>query len=189
MKRDRHGQAEPLTPETYRRIREVFLEESHKLVWDILWFTGERVGAVLQLPVDDVYSDATRKITQPEITFKASTRKDKTTRQVPLHTDLRSRLKAYDPPSSGYLFPGRGEKGHLTHQAYDAAFRRALARCGLDGFGYSLHSPRRGFITRLHTKGMGIKVIQSLTGHQSLAVLSRYIEVSDEMRREAINLI
>lgn len=187
MKRDRHGQAEPITDDIYQRIRNAFLEESHQVIFDILYYTGERISAVLQLAVGDVYQDAITRKVREEITFKAQTRKDKTTRQVPIHKSLKLKLRAFTPPTDGYLFPTAN--GHLLRQSYDAAFRRALVRVGLDKVGYSLHSTRRGFITTLHAKGVPIKTIQTLTGHKSLNTLSRYVDVTDEMKRIAISLL
>ena len=187
MKRDRHGQAEPMTEDVYQTIRDAFLVEAHQIVFDILYYTGERISAVLQLQVSDVYQDAIARKVREEITFKASTRKDKTTRQVPVHKSLKLKLRAFTPASDGYLFPT--PNGHLLRQSYDAAFRRALVRAGLDKVGYSLHSTRRGFITTLHAKGVPIKTIQTLTDHKSLNTLSRYVEVSDEMKRTAISLL
>jgi integrase/recombinase XerD len=64
--------------------------------------------------------------------------------------------------------------------------RRAIDRVGLSGLGYSTHSTRRGFITALHRKGFDVRVIQEITGHRSLTVLSKYIDVSDEQKRSAL---
>ena len=48
------------------------------------------------------------------------------------------------------------------------------------------HSYRRTQLTELHKKGVPLKVVQSLSGHRSLDTLSRYLEVSDDMKRKAI---
>ncbi|MBC7879950.1 MAG: tyrosine-type recombinase/integrase [Anaerolineae bacterium] len=42
----------------------------------------------------------------------------------------------------------------------------------------STHSLRRTAITRLHAVGVGLRTIQRISGHRSLAALQRYIEVS-----------
>jgi len=187
MKRNRFGQAEPITEELYKKLRAKFRTELHQVLFDIAYYTGERWGAILQLKVEDIYKDAVKRILRDEITFRAETRKDKSTRQVPIHPELRMRLRAYQPDSSGWLFPsGILYEGHLTMRAADGAFRRALKRAGLEDMGFSTHSTRRGFITQLHNKGIAVRVIQKLTGHRSLNTLSRYIEVSDEQCRSAI---
>lgn len=189
MKVDRHGKAEPLRFEQYKKLRAGFLTESHKLILDIAYYTGERWGAILRLQVEDVYADPIGRKLHADITYRKNTRKDKETRQCPISSDLSLRLRTYQPPSSGYLFPSPLiSDAHLCDRALDAALRRALERVGMAGLGYSTHSTRRGLINRLHDAGTSIKVIQSITGHKSLAVLSGYIDVSDTQRRNAIEV-
>jgi integrase/recombinase XerD len=189
MKLDRHGKAEPMKFDEYRKIRNGFMLEAHKLILDVGYYTGERWGAILRLQVEDVYSDPIARSVHPDITFRKNTRKDKETRQCPIAQFLKLRLTSYTPPVSGYLFPSPHIAGeHLSDRAADAAFRRALERAGLNELGYSTHSTRRGLINRLHEAGTSLKVIQSITGHKSLTVLSGYIDVSDSQRRHAIEV-
>ena len=185
MKINNHGKAEPIYLDGYRKIREHFHKPHERLFWDIAYYTGERWGAIVQLAVSDVYDDRGKPRTS--ITFKKSTRKDKTTRQVPVSASLALRLKAYDLPHSHWLFPSpRFPDRHIIFRTIDATFRLAIDRAGLSGLGYSTHSTRRGFITSLHRNGIGVRVIQEITGHKSLGVLAGYIEVSDEQKRRAI---
>ena len=60
-------------------------------------------------------------------------------------------------------------------------------RAGISGA--SSHSGRRSFITSLAEKGIGVRVLASLAGHRSIAVTQRYIDVNDEMKRRAVELI
>jgi integrase/recombinase XerD len=189
MKIDRHGKATPLSFTEYNRLRSGFQARSHRLILDIAYYTGERWGAILRLQVADVYSDTRSRTPHADITYRKETRKDNTTRQCPIATALEQRLRIYQPPDAGYLFTSIVKVGeHLSDRAADAAFRRAVERSGLDGLGYSTHSTRRGLINRMHEAGTSIKVIQSITGHKSLAVLSGYIDVSDSQRRHAIEV-
>lgn len=55
--------------------------------------------------------------------------------------------------------------------------------------GASSHSGRRTFITNLAQKGIGVRVLASLSGHRNIAVTQRYIDVNDEMKRNAVELI
>ena len=190
MKIDGHGQSEPINEFSYKRIRKCFRRSDHQLIFDLAYYTGERWGAILKLRVCDIYRDVARRQLHECVTYRASTRKDGETRQVPIHPQLRLHLKTYEPPQVGYLFPSPEIPTQaLGFRAADRALRRALERAGLDKSGYSTHSTRRGFITQLHDKGLSVKVIQSLTGHKSLAVLSRYIEVSEQQRQSAIALL
>lgn len=187
-KKNRHGKSTPISETIYRKIRGKCSREDHQLFLDLAFYTGERVGAIVQLQVRDVYIDPDRRKLQNEITYRASTRKDGTTRQVPIHPQLATRLKAYNPPQSGWLFPGRLPGCHLGVRAIDRMLRRKLAALGLEGDGYSLHGFRRDFVTSLHRNGTDIALIASLTGHRSLQVVRGYIEISEEQRRNAIAL-
>ena len=55
--------------------------------------------------------------------------------------------------------------------------------------GATSHSMRRSFITNLANKGIGVRVLASLAGHRSIAVTQKYIDVNDEMKRNAVELI
>ena len=48
---------------------------------------------------------------------------------------------------------------------------------------------RRTFITQLASKGIGVRVLASLAGHKSIAVTQRYIDVNDDMKRSAVELL
>jgi integrase/recombinase XerD len=190
MKVDRHGKATPLKFDSYLKLRNGLRQESHKLMLDIGYYTGERWGAILRLKVEDVYSDPIARKIHSDITFRKETRKDNTTRQCPIASALALRLEIYQPSIDAYLFPSPYKAdNHLSDRAADAAFRRAIKRAGLTDLGYSTHSCRRGLINRLHDGGISIKVIQSITGHKSLSVLAGYIDVSEEQRRSAIEVV
>ena len=47
---------------------------------------------------------------------------------------------------------------------------------------------RRSFIPNLATKGIGVRVVASLAGHLSIAVTQKYIDVNDDMMRNAVEL-
>jgi len=54
---------------------------------------------------------------------------------------------------------------------------------------YTWHCNRHSFCTELAEKGATAKDIQDLAGHKTIAISARYIHLSDERRRTAINLI
>ena len=192
MKVSRHGQAALLSDAHCSKIRKQ-LENNpqHRLLWDVARWTGERWGAILQLQISDVFTPDGGP--RPQITYRAQTRKasptgKRITRQVPVHSTLREILLAYKLESeSGYLFPSPRNKGSpLGLRAADAMLRTAIAKADLEHVGISTHSTRVTFITNLHSKGISLRVIQQLTGHQDLKVLSRYVVVSPEQARLAI---
>ena len=55
--------------------------------------------------------------------------------------------------------------------------------------GASSHSGRRSFITALSGKGISVRVLAALAGHRSLSSILPYIDASDDMKRQAVELI
>lgn len=186
-----HGQAEILSEKDYLTIRKS-LSGWHQIFWDIACYTGERWGAICQLEVTDVYACTSTATPHEYVTFKARTRKAdpsgrRKTRQVPMHPQLIEKLKAYRPPTDGWLFPSDRRPGqHICFRSADEFLRQALEKTNLSKRGISTHSTRRTLITRLDEKGTALKVIQAVTGHQDLKALSRYVEVAPERVKSAI---
>ena len=85
---------------------------------------------------------------------------------------------------SDYLFPGRLDRSkHLASQTVDMALRRACLKLGIQGA--STHSFRRTALTSASQKGIALRSLQVLSGHSSLEMLQRYIDVTDAQRRAA----
>ena len=59
----------------------------------------------------------------------------------------------------------------------------------LAGIRTSSHSGRRTFATRLNAKGIGMKTIQRLMGHQHISTTALYCDVSDDLLRNAVELV
>ena len=57
---------------------------------------------------------------------------------------------------------------------------------GIDGA--SSHTLRRQFITKLASKGIGIKILATMAGHRSIQVTAKYIDTNPDMLRNAANL-
>ncbi|WP_260436595.1 tyrosine-type recombinase/integrase [Burkholderia sp. Bp9004] len=57
------------------------------------------------------------------------------------------------------------------------------------GAGYSSHTGRRTFASRLLASGHPLETVQILLGHAHLDHVSPYLDVSDRDRREAIAAI
>lgn len=190
MKFMRFGQATPMTKMHFLKIRKCLTIASHVAFLDIAWYTAERPSAILQLQVEDVYSDSVRRSTAARITFRKNTRKMDDTRQTPISQELRAKLRSYKCPVAGWLIPSSiFEDKHLTLRAIDGAFRRAVRRAGLEDYGYSLYSLRRGALTELHRRGFTIREIQAFSGHKSLASLMRYLEVSEEQVEQMVEVL
>ena len=193
-KNNRSGQAALLSESDISKIRRELVNKEHRLFWDVARYTGERWGAICQLQVFDVYSDPYKSKPHLDITFRAATRKaapdgSRQTRQVPVHPSLKEILEAYKSPlDTIWLFPSKSRPGqHISFQAADDFFRKALEKAGLNHKGLSTHSTRRTFITNLYRKGVDLVTLQKITGHRDIKVLRQYIEVSPERVRAAIS--
>ena len=190
MKKNRCGKAAIFSPNEITKIRKAFSVPQHRAIFEIALYTGERMGAICQLKVDDVYRSPS--ILHEVITFPARTRKarpngKRESRQVAIHADLKSFLLSYSAPNEGYLFPGRGgSNSHITYDSVYQYWQHKFLKLGLDHRGFSTHSPRRWFITNLVSNGIDVKTLQQITGHKSTSVLLGYVEENFYAARRAI---
>ena len=161
MKNNRHGKAKVWNPNVIRKMRSRLVVPAQKLIFEISLFTGERVGAIVQLQVNDVFDESGK--VKDYITFLGSTRKSSKhgiaqTRQVTVHPDLKLHLSSYELPSDRYLFPSPNSRSrHITRRAVDKYWRNILRDYGFNGF--STHSSRRWVINQLRSNGTEISVI------------------------------
>jgi integrase/recombinase XerD len=193
-KRKKYGQATILKLADYSKLRQAAWSPSILLLIDLLWFTGERISATLQLEWPDIFIAPGRP--REEILFRAKTRKScngkKRSREVPIHSRLSEILKSYplDPIGSIYLFPSPSDpKKHMSARLADHNLRKLCDLAGLGGLGISTHSFRRTLITRLDEAGVSARVIQEIVGHSSISNTQRYIEVSPRRIKKAIELL
>jgi integrase/recombinase XerD len=56
-------------------------------------------------------------------------------------------------------------------------------------YGCSSHSGRRTFITKLSNKSVPLKVLMEMVGHRNLQTTQRYIDVTADMKRAAVELV
>ena len=185
MKKNRHGKAAIFKSHEIIKIRKALGLGMHRAIFEIALFTGERIGAILQLSVDDVFNhDASLR---EKITFKKRTRKNKdATRQVDIHPDLASFLLSWEHKSDGYLFPSYSSTGHITYNAVYLYWQEIFSKCGLDHRGFSCHSTRRWFITQLVENGTDIATVQQITGHKNTGILLGYVAENEKRRKNAI---
>ena len=187
-KNNRHGKAEILTDDTYKKLKDCLPTSRDRLIIAIAYWTGERMGAIVQIPTDCVYADADRSVPRDRITFPSRTRKGKRdTRQVFVHPVLTEILRGYKPPDRRWLFPSPYNKeAHITLSCVDKMLRRACELAGLSHLGISTHSFRRTLITRLHSEGASVRTIQAITGHRNLGMLAEYIETDEGFLKQTI---
>jgi integrase/recombinase XerD len=201
MKINRHGQAKVLSDKEIQAIlRKGLGEPKYQALFQVMLYTGCRVSEACNLRTGDVYvldeegrvrtsgrKQRQRSAVQEVITFRRADTKGKiSTRSIPTHPLLRDCLEQH-APGEVYVFEGTAPGRAILRRTVDYAFRSAFQTCRIQGA--STHSLRRTAITRLHAMGVGLRTIQRISGHRSLAALQRYIEVSDEQMTAAINLL
>ena len=71
----------------------------------------------------------------------------------------------------------------MTRRNVDYALRDACKKIGIEGV--STHSFRRSALTAASDKGVPLRVLQSISGHSSLEMLQKYLDVKDESKRQA----
>lgn len=77
----------------------------------------------------------------------------------------------------------RGFSANTLRQLINGIYRAA----GIAGA--TSHSGRRGFITTLANHSVGIKTIMELAGHRQLSTTQRYISVTPDQKRKAVELV
>lgn len=155
------------------------------------YYAGLRVGEVASLRYVDIL-DNENKITN-EIRLSDKQTKTKYGRVVFVNEKLRKELSIY---IKAVPFKNINDKLFYTQKnSTDGFSANTLAqyfyylykRVGINGA--SSHSGRRTFITNLATKGVGVRVLMQLAGHRSITTTQAYIDVNDDMKRSAVELV
>lgn len=187
------SQAKTLTVRELRKVLDNLpvnkYRSRNRLMLLITHWSGMRVGEVASLLICDVLN--TDGTVRHEIRLDASQTKGKHARTVFVNDRLRKEIASYlknkvtsDPSKPLFMTQKRSAfSANTLCQTLNGIYRRA----GLDGA--TSHSGRRSFITTLASKGIGVRVLASLAGHKSIATTQAYIDVNDEMKRAAVEMV
>ena len=155
------------------------------------FLSGMRVGEVASLRFRDVI-DADGNV-RNEIRLRAEQTKGNEARVVFVSTKLRRELEQYLSTvkemgcSSKIFYSQKRTSDGFTANTLTQFFHFLYKRVGIDGA--SSHSGRRTFITNLASKGVGVRVLMSISGHKNISTTQAYIDVNDNMKREAVELV
>lgn len=150
---------------------------------------GLRVAEIASLTMGDVINpDGTIK---NEIRLSATQTKGKYPRTVfvsqRLQTELANYLTTRHAKGADIPFFHTDHRLRFSPNGLCVWFHQLYKNAGISGG--SSHSGRKFFITTLANKGIGVRILASLAGHRSIAVTQRYIDVNDEQKRNAVELI
>lgn len=184
MKSDRYGQSERLSPEQITLLfNEGLLTARDRALFGVCLYTACRINEACTLLTSDVMG--IKGIRNKILIRSINTKGKQDTREIQIHPKLKGYLGAYQPDiNKEHLFPGRHGRGHIHKASADKILRDACERVGLEGV--STHSFRRTALTQMHNAGVPMRHIQSISGHRTLAALSRYLDVTDEQKQSAI---
>ena len=93
-------------------------------------------------------------------------------------------LNKLDP--SFPLIQSQKRQQHFSSNSLVQLVNRIFQAAGIDT---SSHAMRRSFITRLSNSGISPRIIQKLANHSSLNHTMRYIEVTDEQMKSAVEVV
>ena len=190
-------QAKTLTTTELRRVLDYTATRKHSTRNRALLMTthlsGMRVGEVASLRNSDVL-DAEGNI-RTEIRLSAEQTKGNEARVVFVNDKLRKELELYTRfmnkstinPTLKFFYSQKRSSDGFTANTLTQFFHYLYKRAGVDGA--SSHSGRRTFITNLASKGVGVRVLMSLAGHKNISTTQCYIDVNDDMKRKAVELV
>ena len=150
---------------------------------------GLRIGEVANLRIADVIdTDGT---IRTEIRLDAERTKNNHARTIFVPKQMQRQLKTYlttapKPSLHGFLFSTQKSQ-QFTATTATQHLQRLYERAAIRGA--TSHSGRRTWLTTLSQKGVSVRVLAEMAGHKSIKTTQRYIDVNDDMMRNAAELI
>jgi len=169
-----------LSPEEAKRLLMMSAKLQVRLLFSIGYGAGLRVSEVVKLKVKHI--DASLGVIRVEQS------KGKKDRHVMLSPETLALMRAwwkersnkYDPgvpDGECWLFPGRRKGLHLTPRQVTRLFHETVEAAGIKKK-LTLHTLRHSFATHLFDRGVDIRTIQALLGHEKLETTARYTRVA-----------
>lgn len=161
----------------------------NRAIFLLTFLSGLRIGEVAALRVCDVLaSDGS---IRSQFTLNPEQTKGNDSRTVLLSQRMQSELAAYVQSIrvrnvKQPLFATQRNEG-FTASSLAQVVNGIYKKAGFDDC--TSHSGRRSFATRASSLGISMRVLQKLMGHKNIQTTSVYIYASDDMLRNAVELI
>jgi integrase len=139
-----------------------------RLAFDLLLYTGQRVGDVAGMRHADIRDNAIHIVTE----------KTEAELSLPIHPDLRASIDAC--PSHGPMLIGYNGRP-IGGEALSNLIQRAAKAAGLPP-ACKPHGIRKGHMRRLAEYGSSSKEIASMSGHRTLREIERYTAKADQTK-------
>jgi integrase/recombinase XerD len=187
-------QAKVLSKQEFKRLLAVVASNRHasrnRLALMLSFYAGLRVGEIAQLRICDVLNENGTIVDQ--LHLKAAITKNAHSRTVFFSTKLRKEILAFinsNPVNSSSNLPLiRSQKSNaFSPNSLCQLLARLYSKAAIKNAGS--HSGRRSFITQLAHNGISAKVIMELAGHKNLTTTQRYIDVNDELKIRAVEVV
>lgn len=153
---------------------------------ELLYATGLRVSELVSLRWPPFGDDAR---------FLVIRGKGGKERLVPLSEPARQAVDAYAglraeflPPkqNSPWLFPSRGESGHLTRQRFGQLLKDLAYQAEIPPAKVSPHVLRHAFASHLLARGADLRAVQKMLGHADISTTQIYTHVLEARKRALV---
>lgn len=166
---------------------------AHALL-ETLYATGLRISELVSLP---------RRAIGPDTAMILVRGKGGRERMVPLGGKARRALMAYldelriveaaktggvggANTTNAFLFPSRGEEGHLSRRRVGQMLKSLAVEAGLEPSAVSPHKLRHAFATHLLTNGADLRAVQQMLGHADISTTQIYTHVIEERLKSLV---
>lgn len=189
-------QAKTLSNEELKRLLKIVkftrYQDRNRLMVLLGFLAGLRACEISMLCIKDVVSSVGE--IKDTIYMKSWQTKGKSDQQVIVSEKLRKEIGQYlnkhryllDNRDGKLLRSQKTRKG-FSSQTIQNLFRLLFQQAHIENA--SSHSCRRSFITNLSEKGVSVRVIAELARHSSIVTTQRYIDVSVDKLKNAVELV
>jgi len=155
-----------------------------KLIFTMFAYTGLRRTELINLNWNDINLGNRYLIVRKS--------KNKNQRIIPLHDKVLELLDKYLserlPLKNNALFIGNTFQ-RIHHNSLKNLFDRYIKIAGLSGKGFTIHTLRHTFATRLLNKDVSLVNIKNLMGHRSLESTQIYLHVTGKELEDSIKVL